>query len=78
VPADVLEAEAMALAQRLANGPTVALGQLRRLVRASLDRDLAAQLDAESAAFKVCVASDDFRTGVDAFLAKQPARFSGH
>lgn len=78
VPADALEAEAMALAQRLANGPTVALGQLRRLVRASLDRDLAAQLDAESAAFQVCAASDDFRTGVDAFLAKQPARFRGH
>lgn len=77
IPADALEAEAMALAQRLADGPTVALGQLRRLIRASLDRDLAAQLDAESVAFQVCAASDDFRTGVDAFLARQPARFSG-
>jgi 2-(1,2-epoxy-1,2-dihydrophenyl)acetyl-CoA isomerase len=77
VPAEALASEAMALAGRLANGPTVALGQLRRLMRASFDRALPAQLDAESAAFQVCAASADFRTGVDAFFAKQPARFEG-
>jgi len=77
VPAAALEAQAMALAQRLASGPTVALGQLRRLMRGSFERELPAQLDAESAAFQVCAASEDFRTGVDAFFAKQPARFAG-
>lgn len=77
VPADALAGEAMALAQRLANGPTVALGQLRRLMRASFDRALPEQLDAESAAFQVCAATDDFRTGVDAFFARQKPDFLG-
>ena len=77
VPADTLESEAMALAQRLANGPTVALGQLRRLMRGSFDRALPEQLDAESAAFQVCAASDDFRTGVDAFFARAKPAFTG-
>jgi len=77
VPADALAGEAMALAQRLVNGPTVALGQLRRLMRASFDRALPEQLDAESAAFQVCAATDDFRTGVDAFFARQKPDFLG-
>ena len=77
VPAADLEAEAMALAQRLAHGPTVALGNLRRLMRGSLDRDLAGQLDAESAAFRTCAATDDFRIGIDAFFDKKPAAFTG-
>jgi 2-(1,2-epoxy-1,2-dihydrophenyl)acetyl-CoA isomerase len=55
----------------------VALGQLRRLMRGSFERELPAQLEAESAAFQVCAASQDFRSGVDAFFAKKPARFEG-
>lgn len=77
LPADALEGEAMTLAQRLANGPTVALGQLRRLMRGSFDRALPEQLDAESAAFQVCAASDDFKTGVDAFFARSKPAFTG-
>lgn len=77
LPAAELEAAAMALAQRLAAGPTVALGHLRRLMRGAFDRDLAAQLDAESAAFRDCAATEDFRLGVDAFFARKPAVFTG-
>jgi 2-(1,2-epoxy-1,2-dihydrophenyl)acetyl-CoA isomerase len=77
VPAAELEAEALALAHRLAQGPTVALGNLRRLMRGSLGRDLAGQLDAESAAFQACAATDDFRIGLDAFFARKPAAFTG-
>ena len=77
LPADRLPAEAMALAQRLAAGPTVALGQLRRLLRGSLERDLPAQLDAEAAAFQACAASADFRIGVDAFFSRSRPQFGG-
>lgn len=77
LPAAELEAAAMALAQRLAAGPTVALGHLRRLMRGAFDRDLAAQLDAESAAFRDCAATEDFRLGIDAFFARKPAVFTG-
>jgi 2-(1,2-epoxy-1,2-dihydrophenyl)acetyl-CoA isomerase len=77
VPAAALEAEASAFAQRLAKGPTVALGHLRRLMRHSFDNDLASQLDAEAAAFRSCAVTDDFKIGIDAFFAKQPAAFTG-
>ncbi|WP_326539571.1 enoyl-CoA hydratase/isomerase family protein [Pseudorhodoferax sp.] len=77
LPADALAGEAMALAQRLAHGPTVALGHLRRLMRSSWDRALPEQLDAEAAAFQACAASDDFRAGVAAFFAKAEPAFRG-
>ena len=77
LPPDALADEALALAQRLAAGPTVALGQLRRLMRGSFDRDLPAQLEAESAAFGSCAASADFKVGIDAFFARRKPAFTG-
>jgi 2-(1,2-epoxy-1,2-dihydrophenyl)acetyl-CoA isomerase len=50
---------------------------LRRLMRSSFDRTLPEQLDAESAAFQACAATDDFRAGVDAFFARGKAVFNG-
>lgn len=77
VPAAQLMTEAAALAQRLAQGPTQALGQLKRLLRASLRNDLGTHLDAEAEGFLACATTADFREGVDAFLDKRAARFSG-
>ncbi|MFZ3118977.1 MAG: enoyl-CoA hydratase-related protein, partial [Variovorax sp.] len=77
LPAAELERESMAFAQRLAQGPTVALGRLRRLMRTSFERDLPGQLDAESAAFRECAVTDDFRLGIDAFFAKKTPAFTG-
>lgn len=77
LPPEAVAEAAMGMAQRLAAGPTVALGQLRRLMRASFDRTLAEQLDAESAAFQVCAQTEDFRTGVDAFFARAKPQFTG-
>ncbi len=78
VPAAELEVQVQALAQRLASGPTRALGQMRRLMRTSFDRSLAEQLDAEAAAFRQCAQTADFRAGIDAFFTKQPAQFKGN
>lgn len=77
VPAAELETEALAFAQRLANGPTVAYGHLRRLMRGAFDRDLPAQLQAETDAFRDCAGTTDFKAGLDAFFAKKPAQFTG-
>lgn len=78
VPADQLEAETCALAQRVASGPTLAYGAMRRLMRESFDRSLPAQLSAEATAFAQCAGTQDFRAGVEAFYARQAAQFAGH
>lgn len=77
VPADQLDAEVRALATRLAAGPTLAYGAMKRLMRASFDRDLPAQLGAETAAFDQCARTQDFRTGIEAFYARQSSQFKG-
>ena len=77
VPPDALDAEADALARRLADGPTLAIGRMRRLMRESFDHDLARQLDAEREAFLGGADSADFSEGVGAFLAKRAPRFRG-
>lgn len=77
VPADQLGAQVQQLAERLARGPTLAYGAMKRLMRQSFERDLGAQLAAETAAFTACAATHDLRAGIEAFFAKQPAPFAG-
>jgi 2-(1,2-epoxy-1,2-dihydrophenyl)acetyl-CoA isomerase len=74
---EALESEAAALATRLAQGPTVALGLIRRLAREAAHLPLAEALAAERAAQRDAGRTKDFRTAVMAFLQKQPARFDG-
>jgi len=77
VPATELEAETTKLAQRLANGPTLAIGRMRRLMRRSFSSDFAAQLNAEQESFAASTATHDFAEGVRAFLEKRAPRFEG-
>jgi len=77
VPAVLLMDQGKELAHRLANGPTLAFGRTKALLRASLDRDLPDQLEAERAAFIAGAGTRDFHEGVAAFLEKRPARFMG-
>jgi 2-(1,2-epoxy-1,2-dihydrophenyl)acetyl-CoA isomerase len=77
VPADDLEAEVDKIAARLANGPAVAQGSIKTLMRKSLDNDLQTQLDAEQAGFLHCAATADFAEGLEAFFAKRKPEFQG-
>lgn len=77
VPAKHLDEVAATLIDRLAHGPTQAYGAMKRLMRASFDRDLDTQLIAETAAFAGCAATEDMRAGIEAFFAKQPPKFEG-
>jgi 2-(1,2-epoxy-1,2-dihydrophenyl)acetyl-CoA isomerase len=77
VASDALAAETERWAQRLAAGAPIAQGMVKRLLRDASSRDLAAQLDAERAAFARCAATEDFAEAVEAFLAKRTPSFGG-
>jgi len=74
---EALASESVALATRLAQGPTVALGLIRKLARESGDIPLREALAAERVAQRTAGETQDFRDAVMAFLEKQPARFEG-
>jgi 2-(1,2-epoxy-1,2-dihydrophenyl)acetyl-CoA isomerase len=77
VPADELAAEALALAQRLAAGPTVALGAMRQSVAYAAGHSLEESLAVESAMMARTGATEDHRAAVAAFLAKEKPVFQG-
>ncbi|BEP94373.1 enoyl-CoA hydratase/isomerase family protein [Acidovorax sp. A79] len=77
VPAAELDAATTAIAERLAAGPTLAYGAMKRLMRESMDRTLPEQLAAEARAFVHCAGTQDFQAGVDAFHARQAPQFTG-
>ncbi len=72
-----LMAEARTLAERLATGPTVALGIMRRMAFENLDRTYAGALEAEAEGQHIAGDSDDARIGAIAFLKKEKAEFTG-
>lgn len=77
VPAADLPAETEALMRRLAAGPSFSYGTIKKLLRASGERDLRGQMEAERLAFCGCARTGDFREGVAAFYEKRAARFTG-
>ena len=77
VPDEELTARVGALASRLASGPTLAFAAMRRAVAGAAGQPLAASLEAEAEGMRRTGASADHRAAVDAFLAKQPPRFTG-
>ena len=74
---DALDEAALALAERLAAGPTVALGLMRRQLNQALDSDRAAAMEGEAHAQCAARNSADAREGGLAFLQKRSARFTG-
>jgi 2-(1,2-epoxy-1,2-dihydrophenyl)acetyl-CoA isomerase len=77
VPALRLEEETMALAKKLAEGPTKAIGLIKRTLNKSLTSDLDTILDYEAYLQEAASATEDHKEGVEAFLAKRPATFRG-
>lgn len=69
--------EAKALAARLAAGPTIAYGTLRKIVRAAQSQDIATTLDAEAMGQFVAASSRDAAEGVRAFQERRKPMFEG-
>jgi enoyl-CoA hydratase len=74
--ADLLRT-AQARARALAEGPTRAIGLLKRCVYQGYGRPLAEGLRIEAEAVSELITTDDAREGLEAFLAKRPPRFTG-
>lgn len=72
-----LQEEAMALANRLASGPTVALGVTRQNIAKALEVDFASALLVEAEGQWKAGDSADAGEGASAFLEKRKAAFSG-
>lgn len=69
--------EAMALAARLATMPTVALGLIRQGIATTQTSSFSQGLALERNHQRDAGRSADFKEGVQAFLAKRPAKFEG-
>ena len=76
--ADAVEAEAIALATKLAAGPTRAFGAMRRMLRQSFETGLSDQLNAEKNSIIVASQSDDVQEGISAFVARRQPQFRGY
>ena len=74
---DAVFAEAEAAALRLAQGPTRAFGEVRRLFRKSLSQPFEAQLEDEAQALSLISGSTDAREGIMAFVEKRKPVFVG-
>jgi 2-(1,2-epoxy-1,2-dihydrophenyl)acetyl-CoA isomerase len=72
-----LDEEVRKLAERLAAGPTLALGRTKLLMNAAFDRPLESQLQAEAESFAAGALTRDFAEGVNAFLSKRKPEFTG-
>ncbi|WP_329175017.1 enoyl-CoA hydratase-related protein [Streptomyces sp. NBC_01477] len=78
VPAADLPAEALAVARRLAAGPTVAYAAIKAALAFSASHSLPESLAEEAGLQTAAGASADHREAVAAFLAKRPAVFEAH
>ena len=76
-PAENFDRHALEMADRLAQGPTVAYGRVKALFDSSWGKGLEEQLDAETDAISNIVFTGDFQEGVKAFTQKRIPWFQG-
>lgn len=77
VPDAELMDRANAIVSELAHGPTTAFGGVKRLLYASANMTLDAQMEVETEWIADAARSNDAREGIAAFLAKRAPKFTG-
>ena len=76
--AGALETEAMALAQRIASGPTFAHGITKTQLNQEWNMGLEQAIEAEAQAQAICMQTRDFERAYRAFVAKEKPVFQGN
>lgn len=77
VPLAEFDSTVAAFAKRLANGPTRSYGLIKELLYKSMDMHLQSSLDLEGHLQDLAFATEDHKEGVNAFLQKRRANYSG-
>jgi enoyl-CoA hydratase/carnithine racemase len=77
VPAAALEDEAIAIARRLADGPTFGHMMTKTMLNQEWSMSLDQAIEAEAQAQAICMQTQDFKRAYDAFVAKEKPRFQG-
>jgi len=65
------------MAEKLASGPTRAIGMMKSMLNKSFDSDLLSALDREGSLQGIAVATQDVVEGVTSFMQKRPPEFKG-
>ncbi|EYD76979.1 Enoyl-CoA hydratase [Rubellimicrobium mesophilum DSM 19309] len=77
-PADHLDEEARALAQRLASGPTFAHSMTKTQLNQEWSMGLMEAIESEAQAQAICMATRDFERAYRAFAAREKPAFEGN
>ena len=77
LPADQLLAHCKAVAGKMIKNGPLAVSQAKRVIEFGADQDLRAANELERQGFAVLFGSEDQKEGMQAFLEKRPASFSG-
>jgi 2-(1,2-epoxy-1,2-dihydrophenyl)acetyl-CoA isomerase len=77
VAAEKFPDEVYAVAQQLANGPTLAYARAKKLCSSSVNETLETQMEYEAREIAESGKTEDFREGILAFMQKRAATFTG-
>jgi 2-(1,2-epoxy-1,2-dihydrophenyl)acetyl-CoA isomerase len=77
VPGDQLAAAAREWAEKLAQGPTFAIGMSKRLLNRSLESSLETALEEEALVQSLVTQSEDTHEGMTAFMERRTPQFKG-
>jgi enoyl-CoA hydratase/carnithine racemase len=78
VAPDALEKDAIAMAQKLAEGPTFAHMMTKTMLGQEWSMSLEQAIEAEAQAQAICMQTQDFRRAYEAFVAKAKPAFEGN